>query len=67
VRLVFIVAARNEPRNQGNFSAAIEQMIHACDVQVEELKNMPLDGVAEMVKPAEQRVLKTFQVAFTNV
>jgi hypothetical protein len=46
---------RNEPRNQGDFSAAIEQMIHACDVQVEELKNMPLDGVAEMVKPTEHQ------------
>ena len=46
---------RNEPRNQGDFSAAIEEMIHACDVQVQELRNMPLDGVAEMVKPTEQQ------------
>jgi hypothetical protein len=46
---------RNEPCNQGDFSAAIEQMIHACDVQVHELKNMPLDGVAEMIKPSEQQ------------
>jgi hypothetical protein len=30
-------------------------MIHACDVQVQELRNMPLDGVAEMVKPTEQQ------------
>ena len=46
---------RNEPRNQGDFSAAIGQMIHTCDVQVQELQNMPLDGVAEMVKPTEQQ------------
>jgi LTXXQ motif family protein len=46
---------RNEPRNQGDFSAAIEEMIHACDVQVQELRNMPLDGVAEMIMPTEQQ------------
>ena len=46
---------KNEPRNQGDFSAAIGQMIHTCDVQVQELRNMPLDGVAEMVKPTEQQ------------
>ena len=34
----------NETRKQGDFSAAVGQMIHACDVQVHELRNMPLDG-----------------------
>jgi hypothetical protein len=45
----------NEPRNRSDFSGAIEEMIYACDVQVQELRNMPLDGVAEMVKPTEQQ------------
>ena len=30
-------------------------MIHACDEQVQEIRNMPLDSVAEMVKPTEQQ------------
>jgi hypothetical protein len=46
---------RNEPRNQGDFSAAIQDMIDACDGQVQELRNMPLDGVARMVNPTEQQ------------
>ena len=41
----------NDPRQVGDFGAAIEQMIHACDRQVAELKDMPLDAVAEMVNP----------------
>ena len=45
----------NEPHNQSDFSGGIEEMIHACEVQVHELRNMPLDGVAEMVKPTEQQ------------
>jgi hypothetical protein len=45
----------NEPHNQRDFSGGIEEMIHACEVQVHELRNMPLDGVAEMVKPTEQQ------------
>jgi hypothetical protein len=45
----------NEPRNRGDFGGAIEEMIHACDEQVQELRNMPLDSVAEMVKPTEQQ------------
>jgi hypothetical protein len=47
--------ARNEARNQGDFSAAIQEMIDACDGQVHELRNMPLDGVAKMVNPTEQQ------------
>ncbi len=46
---------RNEPPNQGAFSAAIQEMIDACDVQVQGLRNMPLDGVAKMVNPTEQQ------------
>jgi hypothetical protein len=38
----------------GDFGAVVEQMIRACDRQVE-LKNMPLDGVAEMVKPTDHQ------------
>jgi hypothetical protein len=50
------VELRNEPRNQvSDFGAAVEQMIRACDRQVVELKNMPLDGVAETVKPADHQ------------
>jgi LTXXQ motif family protein len=30
-------------------------MIDACDGQVQELRNMPLDGVARMVNPTEQQ------------
>jgi hypothetical protein len=42
----------NDPRNQvGEFGVAIEQMIRACDGQVAELKNMPLDAVAGVVNP----------------
>ena len=42
----------NDPRNEvGDFGAAIEQMIHACDRQVAELKDMPLDAVARIVDP----------------
>src|SRR5262249_50571266 len=35
----------------GDFGAAIDQMIRACDRQVAELKNMPLDAVAGIVNP----------------
>jgi hypothetical protein len=50
------VELRNEPRNQvSDFGAAVEQMIRACDRQVVELKNMPLDGVAATVKPADRQ------------
>jgi len=43
-----------ESRNPtGDFAAAIEQMIRACDRQALELKNMPLDAVAEMSKLTE--------------
>ena len=46
----------SELRNQGgDFGAAIEQMIHACDAQVAELKNMPLDAVAETMNPTEHQ------------
>ena len=38
-----------DPRQVGDFGAAIEQMIHACDRQVAELKDMPLDAVARVV------------------
>jgi hypothetical protein len=42
----------NDPRNEvGDFGAAIEQMIHTCDRQVAELKDMPLDAVARIVDP----------------
>ena len=44
----------NDSRNPvGDFGAAIGQMIHACDRQVVELKNMPLDAVAGMVNPTQ--------------
>jgi predicted translin family RNA/ssDNA-binding protein len=50
------VELRNEPRNQvSDFGTAVEQMIRACDRQVVELKNMPLDGVAATVKPADHQ------------
>jgi LTXXQ motif family protein len=45
----------NEPRNQGDFSAAIQEMIDSCDGQVQELRKMPLDGVAKLVNPTEQQ------------
>jgi LTXXQ motif family protein len=38
-----------------DFGTAVEQMIRACDRQVVELKNMPLDGVAATVKPADHQ------------
>jgi hypothetical protein len=38
-----------DPRQAGDFGVAIEQMIHACDRQVAELKDMPLDAVARVV------------------
>src|SRR5262249_11203658 len=42
----------SDPRDQvDNFGAAIEQMIGACNGQVAELKNMPLDAVAGIVNP----------------
>ena len=42
----------NDPRNQvGEFGAAIEQMILGCDREAAELKDMPLDAVAQIVKP----------------
>ena len=41
----------NDPRQVGDFGAAIEQMIHACDRQVAELKDMPLTAVAQVVDP----------------
>ena len=45
-----------DPRNQvGDFGAAIEHMIHACDRQVVELRNMPLDAVAGMVNPTQDQ------------
>jgi hypothetical protein len=40
-----------DPRQVVDFGAAIEQMIHACDRQVAELKDMPLDAVARVVDP----------------
>jgi hypothetical protein len=46
----------NDPRNEvGDFGAAIEQMIHACDRQVAELKDMPLDAVARVVNPTQDQ------------
>ena len=39
----------NDPRQAGEFGAAIEQMINACNRQVAELKDMPLDAVARIV------------------
>ncbi len=47
--------SHERPRNQSAFSAAIQKMIDACDVQLQELRNMPLDGVAKMVNPTEQQ------------
>jgi hypothetical protein len=42
----------NDLRDQvGDFGAAIEQMIRACDGQVAELRNMPLDAVAGIINP----------------
>jgi LTXXQ motif family protein len=38
-----------------DFGSAIERMIRACDQQVVELKKMPLDAVAQIVKPAEDQ------------
>jgi hypothetical protein len=35
----------------GDFGAAIEQMIRACDGQVAELRNMPLDAVVGIINP----------------
>ena len=45
----------NDPRQVGDFGAAIEQMIHACDRQVAELKDMPLDAVAQVVNPTSDQ------------
>jgi len=46
----------NESRSPtGDFGAAIEQMIHACDRQVAELKDMPLDAVARIVDPTRDQ------------
>ena len=42
VRLKNSCAARNQEMRLAN--AAVGEMIHACDVQVHELRNMPLDG-----------------------
>ena len=49
----------NDPRQVGDFGAAIEQMIHACDRQVAELKDMPLDAVARIVNssPGQREAL----------
>jgi hypothetical protein len=41
--------ASDSPDQVGDFGAAIEQMIRACDGQVAELKNMPLDAVAGII------------------
>jgi hypothetical protein len=43
--------ASDSPDQAGDFGAAIEQMIHACDGQVAELENMPLDAVAGTINP----------------
>jgi hypothetical protein len=46
----------NDSRDQvGDFGAAIEQMTRACNRQVAELKNMPLDAVAGIVKPTSDQ------------
>ena len=45
----------NDPRQVGDFGAAIEQMIYACDRQVAELKDMPLDAVAQVVNPTSDQ------------
>lgn len=48
----------NESRDQvGDFGAAIEQMIGACDGQVAELKDMPLDAVAGIVQPTPEQTV----------
>ena len=41
--------ASDSPDQVGDFGAAIEQIIRACDGQVAELKNMPLDAVAGII------------------
>ena len=47
---------KSDLRNRaGDFGSAIERMIRACDEQVVELKKMPLDSVAQIVKPAEDQ------------
>ena len=46
---------RNDPRTQGDFGAALQAMIDVCNVQAQELRNMPLDGVAKIVNPTEQQ------------
>jgi hypothetical protein len=47
---------KSDLRNRaGDFGSAIERMIRACDQQVVELKKMPLDSVAQIVKPAEDQ------------
>ena len=44
--------SRPDARNQvGDYGAAIEQLIHGCDRQAAELKDMPLDAVARIVNP----------------
>jgi hypothetical protein len=56
VMLVSVAQPGYDPRNQvGDFGAAIEHMIHACDRQVVELRNMPLDAVAGMVNPTQDQ------------
>ena len=47
--------ARNDPRIQGDFGAALQDMIDACHVQAQQLRNMPLDGVAKIVNPTGQQ------------
>ena len=47
--------ARDDPRTQGGFGAALQDMIDACNVQAQELRNMPLDGVAKIVNPTQQQ------------
>jgi hypothetical protein len=45
----------NDPRQVGDFGAAIEQMIRACDRQVAELKDMPLDASAPTLQTQEEK------------
>jgi hypothetical protein len=58
----------NDPRQAGEFGAAIDQMIHACDRQVAELKEMPLDAVARIVNssPGQREALDSIRSVATD-
>jgi hypothetical protein len=51
----------NDAHQASDFSAAIDQMIRACDRQVAELKDMPLDAVARVVNSTPDQ--RRFQIA----